>query len=155
MSIKHSLFDLVALYTEPASMRHRITKKLVQTKDTTFSLFQEPAVGRSMSVLVHAFVLQATGLLRHSLLGVSSSSTCQNLPKYLCWARLVPETTEQPGYELAPWSACICNWVVLILTDISGLDFRGAGVKVWTAKSHVSSYSSRASSVLPGTKQIN
>lgn len=35
-----------------------------------------------MSVLMPAFVLQLAGLHRHSLLGVSGPSTCQNLGEY-------------------------------------------------------------------------
>lgn len=146
VSIKHSLYDLVAFYTEPASyerepasMRHRITKKLVQTKATTFSFFAGSSCRKAHVCAGACFCLASdwacTGTpCCDSPASASArtwvSTTC------LCWARLVPEATEHPGYELAPWSACICIWVILILTDISGLDFRGADVKVWIAKSH-------------------
>lgn len=141
VSIKHSVCDLVAFYTEPASMRHRITRKLVQTKDTTFN-FSSGTNCRKAHVCADACFCLAIGWAAQALL--VGSVWPQHLPE----SGWIPESTGHPGCELAPWSACIC---------ISRLDFRGAGVEFWIAKAHVTSYSSRVCSVLilQYIKQIN
>lgn len=110
VSIKHSLCGLVAFYTEPAnyeqepaSMRHRITRKLVWTKDTTFS-FSSGTNFRKAHVYDDACFCLAIGWAVQALL--VGSVWPQHLPE----SGWVPPACTGPGWSQRLLGTLAVSW---------------------------------------------
>lgn len=166
VSIKHSLYDLVAFYTEPASyerepasMRHRITKKLVQTKATTFSFFAGSSCKKAHVCAGACFCLASDWAAQALLVAIVQ---LQHLPEPgwappACagpgWSQRLLSTLAMSWYPGVPVSAFELYWYLQIFQDwiLEGLMSRFGLLNL------MASFSSRVCSVLilQYTKQIN
>lgn len=130
VSVKHSLCDLVAFYREPASyeqeptgVRHRITKKSVQTKGTIFS-FSSGTSCRKGHVCAGACFCLANGWVAQALLVVSV--WLQHLPgpgwvSPSCagpgWSQSLLSTLAVSWHPGVPASAFELYWYLQIFQD--------------------------------------